>query len=250
VPTAFQSTNPIFHDEHTARMALEALRWPDGPVCPKINCGAGGLNVAKIGGVKQSHREGLYRCKTCRGQFTVTVGTIFERSRVPLRDWLRAIHMFNSNKHKPLVMVGDWLRANQRGPLVTIREVQVELDVTYKTALEIWKRICAALRAYRGHNKGFGRKVTALISSTRPKRKWQGVRAYWIAKNKRLLKDEGPAPKATGILWSAEAPTENLESTERLLRVLIAATPKFSKSAKKKAAKLIRLERGVVSAEA
>jgi transposase-like protein len=236
VPSTFQSTNPIFHDEHTARMALEALRWPDGPVCPKSSCGASGPALAKMGGEKQSHRDGLYRCKACRGQFTVTVGTIFERSKVPLRDWLRAIHMFSSNK---------------LGPHVTIREVELELDVTYKTALQIWKRICGVLRTYKGHNKGFGSKITAFISSKRPKPKWRGTRAYWSDKNRRLLKGEvsAPAPKATGLLSSfkrAQGPADNLDRTERLLRLLMAAGPKRLRSIRRTAATRSRLKRGTV----
>jgi transposase-like protein len=168
VPSAlFKSTNPIFHDESTARLALEALRWPDGPKCPKAGCGANGPAVAKIGGVKHSHRDGLYRCKTCRGQFTVTVGTIFERSKLPLQDWLRGIHMLSSNEF---------------GPHVTIHELALELDVTYKTAFLMWKRICSVLRIYKGHNKGFGRKITAFISSTRPQ-SMQGLET-WRRRNK------------------------------------------------------------------
>lgn len=113
-----------------------------------------------------------------------------------------------------------------------------------KQALEIWKRICAALRAYRGHNKGFGRKITAFISSTRPKpKKWRGKKAYWADKNKQGLTGEVSTPKATGLLSSAEDPTENLESTERLLRLLIAAPPK---SSQKKPAKRNRSKRGTV----
>jgi transposase-like protein len=95
---AFQPANPIFHDDKIARMALEAMRWPDGPVCPKSKCAASGLAVAKMGGVKQSHRDGLYRCKICRGQFTVTVGTIFASSKVPLRKWLQAAHLISSRE--------------------------------------------------------------------------------------------------------------------------------------------------------
>jgi transposase-like protein len=223
-------TNPIFTDERTARAALEALRWPDGPACPKSTCGATGPAVAKIGGVKQSHRDGLYRCKTCRGQFTVTVGTIFERSKVPLNDWLWALQLL-SYQHP------------------TIRELQVELDVTYKTALQIWKRVCAVLRTYRGHNKGFGTKVTAFISSKRPQSEL-GM-ATWRAKSKKLLNGENGVPRVTGLLSTSagsRGPAENLERTERLLRLLLAAVPKPSKSAKKKAAKLRRLERGTVTA--
>jgi transposase-like protein len=186
------------------------------------------LTVAKIGGVKHSHRDGLYRCKTCRGQFTVTVGTIFERSKVPLRDWLRATHMFSATQP------------------VTIREVELELDVTYKTALEIWKRVCAVLCAYRGHNKGFGRKVEAFITGKRPKKERLDI---WREKSKKLLNGEVNAPKASGLLSSfarADAPAENLDRTERLLRLLVAAS-QSRKGAKKKAAKGSRLKRDVVS---
>jgi hypothetical protein len=187
-----------------------------------------------MGGVKHSHRDGLYRCKTCRGQFTVTVGTIFERSKVPLHDWLRAIHMLSSNR---------------RYLDVTIREVQVELDVTYKTALQMWKRICAVLRTYRGHNRGFGSKVTAFITSKRPKSR-DGM-TDWREKSKKLLNGEDGVPKVTGLLSAFTGPqglAENLDRTERLLRLLIAAAPKLSKSAKRKAAKLSRLKRGMVPA--
>jgi transposase-like protein len=228
VPTA-SPANPIFTDEPTARAAIEALRWPDGPACPKSSCGAKGPAVAKIGGMKQSHRDGLYRCKSCRGQFTVTVGTIFERSKVPLNDWLWAIHLFSATQP------------------VMIREVQAELGVTYKTALQIWKRICAVLRVYRGHNKGFGKKVTAFITSKRPK-SVDGM-ANWRDKSRKLLNGEDGVPKVTGLLSAftgPQGPAEKLERTERLLRLLIAAVPKLSKSAKKKAAKLNRLERDTI----
>src|SRR5712664_212919 len=78
----------LFDDDVFARQALEALRWPQGPRC--THCDAGGTEVFKIGGRKQSHRDGLYHCKLCRKQFTVTLGTVFERSRITLSTWLRA----------------------------------------------------------------------------------------------------------------------------------------------------------------
>jgi transposase-like protein len=199
-------------------------------VCSKSTCGATGPAVAKMGGLKQSHRDGLYRCKACRGQFTVTVGTIFQRSKVPLNDWLWAIHLFSATQP------------------VTIREIEIELAVTYKTAFQMWKRVCAVLRGYRGHNKGFGPKVTAFITSTRPK-SIEGL-ANWRDKSKKLLNGENGVPKVTGLLstFASHGSAENFERTERLLRVLLAAVPKPSKSAKKKAAKLRRLERGAVLA--
>jgi hypothetical protein len=130
---------------------------------------------------------------------------------------------------------------------VTVREIELELAVTYKTAFQMWKRIRAVLRAYRGHNKGFGRKVEAFITSTRPK-SFDGM-TNWRAKSKQLLNGNVAAPQVSGLLSShANGTAENLDRTERLLRLLIAATPKPSKSAKRKAAKLSRLKRGMVPA--
>jgi|SRR5258707_12787479 transposase-like protein len=79
--------DPMFHDEDKAREALEAVRWPDDPVCP--HCGNSDQEkLAKVEGKKHSHRAGLYYCNECKGQFTVTVGSVFERSKVPLTKWV------------------------------------------------------------------------------------------------------------------------------------------------------------------
>ena len=84
--------NPIFQDETKAREALEAVLWPDGPICR--HCGNSDPDkIAKMEG--KSHRPGLYYCNECKGQFTVTVGTVFERSKIPLTKWWMAAHMFN-----------------------------------------------------------------------------------------------------------------------------------------------------------
>lgn len=89
--------NPIFNDEDAAREALEAVRWPDGPVCP--HCGnIDPDTIAKVEGKKRSHRPGLYYCNACKGQFTVTVGTVFERSKIPLSKWWLAMHLMGSSK--------------------------------------------------------------------------------------------------------------------------------------------------------
>lgn len=90
--------NPIFLDETKAREALEATRWPDGPYCP--HCGNSDQEkIAKVEGKKQTHRPGLYYCNECKGQFTVTVGTVFERSKIALTKWWMAAHMMNSGKN-------------------------------------------------------------------------------------------------------------------------------------------------------
>ena len=67
--------------------------WPDGPVCPHCGC------TGKIGKIEgKSARPGLYYCGDCKKQFTVTVGTIFERSKIPLSKWWMAIHLLASSK--------------------------------------------------------------------------------------------------------------------------------------------------------
>ena len=71
--------DPIFTDETKAREWLEARVWPNGPACP--HCGSTGDNVTALNG--KAHRPGLYQCAGCREQFTVTVKTVFERSKIP-----------------------------------------------------------------------------------------------------------------------------------------------------------------------
>lgn len=84
-----------FNDEKTARELIEKLRWPDGPICP--HCGTNGAYkiIPKNG---SGTRAGLYKCRECRKQFTVTVNTIFEGSHIPLSKWLIAIHLICSSK--------------------------------------------------------------------------------------------------------------------------------------------------------
>lgn len=86
-------TNPIFHDEETAREHFESLRWPDGRVCP--HCGTVGNSTLLQG---KSTRPGLYKCKDCRKPFTAVMGTVYERSHIPLHKWLLATHLMASSK--------------------------------------------------------------------------------------------------------------------------------------------------------
>jgi transposase-like protein len=90
----FNITNPIFHDEDAAREHLETLLWPNGPVCPR--CKIGGDRVTKLKGA--STRPGVHKCKDCRKPFTVTVGTVMERSHIPLHKWVLAAQLMASSK--------------------------------------------------------------------------------------------------------------------------------------------------------
>lgn len=86
-------TNPAFTDEDKAREYLEASRWPDGAVCP--HCGQIDT-VSKLGG--KSMGPGWYHCSECREKFTVRVGTLYERSHIPLHKWLLATHLIVASK--------------------------------------------------------------------------------------------------------------------------------------------------------
>jgi transposase-like protein len=86
-------SNPTFHDEIKAREWLEMELWPDGPICP--HCGVIDQATLMHG---ESHRPGLYQCNACREPFTVTVGTLYERSKIPLHKWLAATHLMMASK--------------------------------------------------------------------------------------------------------------------------------------------------------
>ena len=114
---------PHFHDADKAREHLETLRWPNGIICP--HCGGVERNNALKG---KSHRTGLYKCGDCRQQFTVTVGTVFERSKIKLNVWLQAVHLMCSSK---------------KG--ISSKQLERLLGVTYKTAWFMSHRIREAM---------------------------------------------------------------------------------------------------------
>lgn len=88
-------TDPIFHDDNKAREHLESLLWPRGPICP--HCGnVDPDRITKLKG--KSTRPGVHKCKECRKPFTVTVGTVMERSKIPLSKWVLAAQLMASSK--------------------------------------------------------------------------------------------------------------------------------------------------------
>ncbi|MEX2299207.1 MAG: IS1595 family transposase [Dongiaceae bacterium] len=117
-------TAVYFRDPEAARKHLEAIRWPNGPICP--HCG-GFERIHKVAG--KSHRPGLYACRDCNGHFTVTVGTVFERSKVPLNVWFQAVYL---------------LCCSKKG--VSSKQLERMLGVTYKTAWFMTHRIREAMR--------------------------------------------------------------------------------------------------------
>jgi transposase-like protein len=86
-------TNPVFTNEDKAREFLEASRWPNGPVC--AFCGQ--MDTVKpVNG--PSMGPGWYYCSDCQDKFTVRVGTLYERSHIPLHKWLLASHLMAASK--------------------------------------------------------------------------------------------------------------------------------------------------------
>ena len=120
--------NPIFTNEDAARAHLEAIRWPDGAICP--HCGNSDQErIARVEGEKQSHRPGLFYCNECKGQFTATVGTVFERSKIPLSKWWLAMHL---------------MAASKKG--MSAHQMHRMLGISYKSTWFLMHRIREAMR--------------------------------------------------------------------------------------------------------
>src|SRR5665213_1932525 len=113
---------PHFHNEAAAFARLEAIVWPQGPHCPR--CG-GFDRITNVKGV----RMGVRRCGPCKREFTVTVGTIFERSHIKLHIWFQAAHLMASSK---------------KG--ISAHQLHRTLKVTYKTAWFMEHRLREAMR--------------------------------------------------------------------------------------------------------
>jgi len=89
---------PQYRDEDAARQHIENILWPDGPVCPHCGLINEATKLRPDNSSKTHARKGTWQCRGCRKQFTVTVGTIFEDSHIPLHKWLLAIHLICSSK--------------------------------------------------------------------------------------------------------------------------------------------------------
>lgn len=119
----FDLTDPIYSDANAAREQIEALHWPNGPVCP--HCGET-ERVTRLTAV--TARAGLHKCNACRKQFTVTVGTIFESSPIPLNKWLLGFRLMAGSK---------------KG--ISAHQLHRSLGITYKSAWFMGHRIREAM---------------------------------------------------------------------------------------------------------
>ena len=114
--------NAIFQDAAKARAYLESLLWAGGRSCGY--CGTLEASSPLKG------REGYYQCKACRKQFTVLVGTVFERSHIPLNKWLMAAFL---------------MAASKKG--ISAHQGHRMLGITYKSAWFMWHRLREAMSA-------------------------------------------------------------------------------------------------------
>src|SRR3984957_15827490 len=123
MPKTSLFAEPHFQNDEAARAMLESILWPEGPVC----CHCGVVNHAYA-----TKRAGVYRCaeKECRKDFTVTMKTVMERSKIALHKWLQAFHLLTSSK---------------KG--ISAHQLHRTLDITYEAAWFMAHRIREAMRA-------------------------------------------------------------------------------------------------------
>jgi len=139
-------SNPVFHDDDKARVWLEARLWPEGPICP--HCGVVAEATQMQG---KSHRPGLYQCNACREPFTVTVGTLYERSKVPLHKWLAATHlMMASKKGISALQVGRLLGLSKKTAWFLCHRIRESLRETNPDILGGSGKIVEADETYIG----------------------------------------------------------------------------------------------------
>ncbi|MDR2871562.1 MAG: IS1595 family transposase [Xanthomonadaceae bacterium] len=113
----------IFVHEYKAIDYLESIRWKRGRVCPKCGARKGTSPVNS-----SNHRYGFYYCNSCKKTFTVTIGTIFENSRIKLNTWLYVFHLMVISK---------------KG--ISAKQIERMIKVSYKTAWYMCHRVREAM---------------------------------------------------------------------------------------------------------
>lgn len=191
-----------FHDNDRAREHLEAIRWPNGPVCP--HCGSTAQPYVLKG---RAHRPGLLKCVDCREQFSVTVGTVFERSKIPLSKWLTATYLLCSSK---------------KG--ISSHQLHRTLGVTYKTAWFMTHRIREAMRDTATDMLG-GEGTSGIVEADETyfgKTRGQGKGPHFNKKQKVVALVE-----RKGRVRAFHVPTVTAESLKPILEGQIAASARL-----------------------
>ena len=141
---------PEFTNPDKARELLETELWPNGPICP--HCGV----TDQATGLKgKAHRAGVYQCNACREQFTVTVGTLYERSHLPLNKWLAATHlMMASKKGMSALEIGRLLGMSKKTAWFVCHRIRESLRETNPTKLGGANKVVEADETYVGGKEG------------------------------------------------------------------------------------------------
>jgi transposase-like protein len=185
---------PHFHNEAAAFAKVEAVLWPQGPVCP--HCGCTDRISAIKPNVEKRVRMGLKKCRDCKKQFTVRIGTIFEESKLPLHIWLQAIHL---------------MCASKKG--VSSHQLHRVLEITYKSAWFLTHRIREAMRS--GDLTPFGSDGGAVE-----------VDETYIGKKPGVIKSRMPARNMNMVMTLLDRDTGRTRSivvTEELTAASVAA---------------------------
>jgi transposase-like protein len=133
-----------FATDDKARKHLEGVLWKDGVVCPHCKCNDQTKIAERTANPDKKIRAGLRFCSNCKSQFTVTVGTVFEDSKIPLRKWLIAWYLICSSK---------------KG--ISSLQLQRNLEFgSYRTALFMAHRIRHALK-----ENGYADKMDGIVEA-------------------------------------------------------------------------------------
>jgi transposase-like protein len=229
-PGTWQSFESWFPDDEACREFLIRVRWPDGFVCP--NCG--GTDAWLTG-------RGLWMCRSCNRQSSVTAGTIFHRSRLPLRTWFAAMWFVCSQKNgvsalglQRVLGFGSyetawaWLHKLRRAMVRPDREllggdgVTVEMDSTFiggrsqgKRGVRYANKTEVVIAVERLNPRGFGRvRLVQIDSSQRSDELFEFIRTN-VAHGSVLVTDgETAYPAITRRLQIRHEPV-NLIATKR-----------------------------------
>ena len=197
-----------YSDEDKARELLESILWPNGPVCAHCKSTRAYKLIPHVIS-KRSARKGLYKCRECRKQFTVTVGTIFEDSHIKIGKWLMAIFLLCSSKkgmsakqlQRSLGMTyrSAWFMAHRiryamnAGPLAELLKGIVEIDETY-----VGGKTRGMGPAYKGNKTPVvslvqrdGVKRSVVMERVTAKNIHAAVKAH-VAAGEKIMTDESP----------------------------------------------------------
>ena len=172
--------------DEECRQYLESHRWPNGPVCPK--CGAvDPYTITRKSASKNSVRS-LYKCRSCKKQYTATVGTIFEDSHIPLSKWFAAIYL---------------MCASKKG--VSAHQIHRMVGVTYKSAWFMCHRVREAMREGAFQLSGTIEADETYVGG-------KGRRGHPVARHERRqidLEARGLAPHVGGVTRGSRHPRKD-----------------------------------------